>query len=224
MLTAARAAGIGARVVFNQQTPMSAFLADARLPLAAAVASARVFGRDARSATRLADAIVTTSKGVADDLVAQFGVARRAHSRRPQSGRSRGDRARPQRAARSAQLERAVDASGDRRGRPAGRREELSAADRRARRSPAAACRRACSSSAQGERESGAARADRADSASSDAVVLCGFQRESLEVHRARRRVRADARATKGSATCWSRRWRAACRSSRPARRGRARS
>jgi len=76
VLTAARAAGIGARVAFNQQTPMSAFLTDAdyhwRRPW-----HRRAFSVVTRAVYRLADAIITTSKGVADDLVAQFGVPRR---------------------------------------------------------------------------------------------------------------------------------------------------
>jgi glycosyltransferase involved in cell wall biosynthesis len=75
VLTAARAAGRGALVVFNQQTPMSAFLTDAdydwRRPW-----HRRAFSAVTRLGYRLADAIVTTSGGVADDLVEQFGVAR----------------------------------------------------------------------------------------------------------------------------------------------------
>jgi len=75
VLTAVRAAGIGARVVFNQQTPMSAFLEDAdyqwRQPW-----HRHAFELVTRVGYRLADAIVTTSAGVADDLVARFGVAR----------------------------------------------------------------------------------------------------------------------------------------------------
>ena len=75
VLSAARAAGIGARVAFNQQTPMSAFLSDAdyhwRRPW-----HRRVFSVATRAVYRFADAIITTSKGVADDLVSHFGVAR----------------------------------------------------------------------------------------------------------------------------------------------------
>jgi len=75
VLTAVRSAGVGARVVFNQQTPMSAFLADAdyhwRRPW-----RRRAFSIVTRIGYRLADAIVTTSSGVADDLSAAFGVAR----------------------------------------------------------------------------------------------------------------------------------------------------
>ena len=73
VLTAASAARIGARVVFNQQTPMSAFLTDRdyhwRRPW-----HRRVFSWASRYGYRKADAIVATSKGVADDLVAAFGV------------------------------------------------------------------------------------------------------------------------------------------------------
>jgi len=75
VLTATRAAGVGARVVFNQQTPMSAFLEDAdyhwRQPW-----HRHAFELVTRVGYRLADAIVTTSAGVADDLVARFGVTR----------------------------------------------------------------------------------------------------------------------------------------------------
>src|SRR5262245_13604586 len=75
VLSAVRGAGIGARVVFNLQTPMSAFLADAdyhwRQPW-----HRRAFELVTRVGYRLADAIVTTSAGVADDLIIRFGVAR----------------------------------------------------------------------------------------------------------------------------------------------------
>jgi glycosyltransferase involved in cell wall biosynthesis len=75
VLTAARAAGVGARVVFNQQTPISAFLADAdyawRRPW-----HRRLFSIVTRRAYGVADAIVATSTGVADDLVRVFGVVR----------------------------------------------------------------------------------------------------------------------------------------------------
>jgi glycosyltransferase involved in cell wall biosynthesis len=74
VLAAARAAAIGARVVFNQQTPMSAFLEDAdyhwRRPW-----HRRLFSAVTRLGYGLADCIVTTSSGVADDLIAHFGVA-----------------------------------------------------------------------------------------------------------------------------------------------------
>jgi glycosyltransferase involved in cell wall biosynthesis len=75
VLTAARAAGIGARVVFNQQTPMSAFLDDRdyhwRRPW-----HRRAFSAVTRFGYGMADLVVTTSAGVADDLVSRFGVAR----------------------------------------------------------------------------------------------------------------------------------------------------
>ncbi|MFP5379663.1 MAG: glycosyltransferase, partial [Vicinamibacteria bacterium] len=74
VLTATRAAGVGARVVFNQQTPFSAFLDDAdyvwRRPGARAL-----FLAAARWGYRAADMVVATSRGVADDLVGRLGVA-----------------------------------------------------------------------------------------------------------------------------------------------------
>ena len=74
VLTAARAAAAG-RVVFNQQTPMSPFLADADYPWRGR------WHRTAMSlATRvgypLADGVITTSAGVAEDLASAFGVPR----------------------------------------------------------------------------------------------------------------------------------------------------
>jgi glycosyltransferase involved in cell wall biosynthesis len=73
VLSAVRAAGVGARVVFNQQTPMSAFLADGdyhwRRPW-----DRRAFAAATRVGFAAADLIVTTSRGVADDLSASFGV------------------------------------------------------------------------------------------------------------------------------------------------------
>jgi len=75
VLTAVRSACVGARVVFNQQTPMSAFLDDAdyqwRQPW-----QRRACSLATRIGYRCADAVVTTSKGVADDLVAAFDVVR----------------------------------------------------------------------------------------------------------------------------------------------------
>jgi len=75
ILSAVRASGIAARVVFNQQTPMSSFLSDAdykwRRPW-----RRRLFSLAARIGYRLADAIVTTSAGVADDIVTRCHVAR----------------------------------------------------------------------------------------------------------------------------------------------------
>jgi len=73
VLTAARAAGVGARIVFNQQTPLSAFLADAdyrwRRPWGRFLFSAM-----SRVGYAAADLIVATSQGVANDLAASFGV------------------------------------------------------------------------------------------------------------------------------------------------------
>ena len=73
-LTAARASGAGVKVVFNQQTPVSAFLTDADYAWrrgwrrTAFVAGSRVvYGS--------ADLIVATSRGVADDLTRNFGVS-----------------------------------------------------------------------------------------------------------------------------------------------------
>src|SRR4249919_3977489 len=74
VLSAASAARIGARVIFNQQTPISAFLTDQdyhwRRPW-----HRRMFLRVSRVGYRRADAVVATSTGVADDLMAAFGVA-----------------------------------------------------------------------------------------------------------------------------------------------------
>jgi glycosyltransferase involved in cell wall biosynthesis len=74
VLSAASAARIGARVIFNQQTPISAFLTDRdyhwRRPW-----HRRVFSWASRRGYRRADAIVATSTGVADDLSRAFGVA-----------------------------------------------------------------------------------------------------------------------------------------------------
>jgi glycosyltransferase involved in cell wall biosynthesis len=74
VLTATRAAGIGARVVFNQQTPMSAFLTDADYQWRH-FWHRRVFSLVTRAGYGLADKIIATSTGVADDLVSRFGVA-----------------------------------------------------------------------------------------------------------------------------------------------------
>jgi len=74
-LSASRGAGIDARVVFNLQTPMSHFLTDADYPWRGRW-HRRLFSLVTRAAYRLADAIVTTSAGVADDLVTVFGVPR----------------------------------------------------------------------------------------------------------------------------------------------------
>ncbi len=73
VLTAARAAGVGARVVFNQQTPMTAFLADGDYPWRGAW-HRRLFSLVTRAGYAAADLVVVTSRGVADDLQAAFGV------------------------------------------------------------------------------------------------------------------------------------------------------
>ena len=75
VLSATRASGIGARVVFNLQTPMSAFLRDADYHWRRRW-DRQAFALVTRVGYRLADTIVTTSAGVADDLVARFGIAR----------------------------------------------------------------------------------------------------------------------------------------------------
>jgi glycosyltransferase involved in cell wall biosynthesis len=73
VLSAAAAARTGARVVFNQQTPMSAFLTDRdyhwRRPW-----HRRLFSLASRLGYQRADAVVATSKGVAADLTEAFGV------------------------------------------------------------------------------------------------------------------------------------------------------
>ncbi len=74
VLTAVRAAGVGARVVFNQQTPMTAFLADGDYPWRGRW-HRRVFSLVTRAGYAAADLVVTTSRGVAEDLHAAFGVS-----------------------------------------------------------------------------------------------------------------------------------------------------
>jgi glycosyltransferase involved in cell wall biosynthesis len=73
VLLGARLSGISTRIVFNQQTPMSAFLEDAdyhwRRPW-----RRRVFTAVTRLGFGRADIVVTTSRGVADDLCERFGV------------------------------------------------------------------------------------------------------------------------------------------------------
>jgi glycosyltransferase involved in cell wall biosynthesis len=73
VLTAARAAAIGARVAFDQQTPVSAFLDDADYRWRGSWRR-RVFSLAARVGYRRADAIIATSRGVGDDLREAFGV------------------------------------------------------------------------------------------------------------------------------------------------------
>ena len=79
VLSSARMASRRVRVIFNQQTPVSAFLADAdyrwRLPM-----RRKMFTWVARLSYPHADAVVATSHGVADELRDQFGVpAKRLH-------------------------------------------------------------------------------------------------------------------------------------------------
>ena len=74
VLTAVRAAGVGSRVVFNQQTPMSAFLEDGDYPWRGRW-HRRVFSMVTRAGYAAADLVVTTSCGVASDLQTAFGVS-----------------------------------------------------------------------------------------------------------------------------------------------------
>lgn len=73
VLSAARAASAQTRVVFAQGTPVSAFLQDAdydwRRPF-----RRRVFAAVARVGYAAADLVIATSRGVAQDLTAAFGV------------------------------------------------------------------------------------------------------------------------------------------------------
>ena len=77
VLAAAKAAGVGARVVFVLGTPMSAFLSDPdyhwKTP-----SHRRLFSLFTRAGYNLADAIATTSRGVSDDLMQHFGVRENA--------------------------------------------------------------------------------------------------------------------------------------------------
>jgi len=72
VLSAARAAGVGARVVFAVGTPMSAFLTDSDYPWSRPW-SRRIFTTAMRIGCAVADVIVATSQGVADDLIDSFG-------------------------------------------------------------------------------------------------------------------------------------------------------
>jgi glycosyltransferase involved in cell wall biosynthesis len=76
VLTAARAAGAGSRVVFNQQTPMTAFLSDEDYAWRHGWRR-RLFTTVTRGGYAAADLVVGTSRGVVDDLEASFGVARK---------------------------------------------------------------------------------------------------------------------------------------------------
>jgi glycosyltransferase involved in cell wall biosynthesis len=73
-LTAARAAGAATKVVFNQQTPFSAFLDDADFAWRRGWRRA-AFIAGSRTIYGAADLIVATSHGVADDLTRNFGVS-----------------------------------------------------------------------------------------------------------------------------------------------------
>jgi glycosyltransferase involved in cell wall biosynthesis len=74
-LSAAKAAGVGTRVVFSQGTPTTAFLHDGDYRWRHSWPR-QLFSIATRIGYNLADAIVTTSKGVAEDLIDAFGVAR----------------------------------------------------------------------------------------------------------------------------------------------------
>jgi glycosyltransferase involved in cell wall biosynthesis len=74
VLCAARAAGVRARVVFILETPLSAFLADTDYRWSRPW-NRRAFAAVTRVGCRAADLVVTTSRGVADDLVQSFGVS-----------------------------------------------------------------------------------------------------------------------------------------------------
>ncbi len=73
VLAAAKMAGTGARVVFVLGTPMSAFLADADYHWKAP-SHRKLFALVTRAGYNLADAIATTSQGVSEDLMTHFGV------------------------------------------------------------------------------------------------------------------------------------------------------
>ena len=71
-VTAARAAGVGAKVVLAIGTPVGAFLQDADYRWSQPW-NRRLFAVVMRVACALADRVIATSKGVADDLIASFG-------------------------------------------------------------------------------------------------------------------------------------------------------
>jgi glycosyltransferase involved in cell wall biosynthesis len=73
-LSAVRAANVGAKVAFNQQTPMSAFLTDRDYHWRRGWHKA-VFSAVTRVGYAAADLIVATSEGVAVDLTRSFGVS-----------------------------------------------------------------------------------------------------------------------------------------------------
>jgi glycosyltransferase involved in cell wall biosynthesis len=74
VLCATRAAGVRTRVVFAQQTPLSAFLDDTDYHWSRPW-DRRLFKAITRIGYAAADVVVTTSRGVADDLVQSFGVS-----------------------------------------------------------------------------------------------------------------------------------------------------
>jgi glycosyltransferase involved in cell wall biosynthesis len=74
VLGATRTARAGARVVFDQQTPLSAFLGDSDYHWSRPW-HRRMFAAVTRVGFAAADLIVTTSRGVADELVRSFGVS-----------------------------------------------------------------------------------------------------------------------------------------------------
>ena len=73
VLSAARAANAGSKVVFNLQTPMSAFLTDADYQWRRGGQKA-AFSMLTRIGYGAADLIVATSQGVADDLTRAFAI------------------------------------------------------------------------------------------------------------------------------------------------------
>lgn len=73
VLTATRAANAGAKVIFNLQTPMSAFLTDADYHWRHTWHRA-AFKAVTRMGYSAVDRVVATSRGVAGDLTANFGV------------------------------------------------------------------------------------------------------------------------------------------------------
>ena len=73
VLTAVRAAAVGARVVFAIQTPVSAFLTDRDYLWSRASYRRRAFALAMRVGCSVADLLVAASRGVADDLVMSFG-------------------------------------------------------------------------------------------------------------------------------------------------------
>ena len=73
VLAAAKMAGVGARVVFVLGTPMSAFLNDADYHWTSP-GRRTLFTMVTRAGYNMADAIATTSQGVSEDLTRHFGV------------------------------------------------------------------------------------------------------------------------------------------------------